>query len=127
MCSRSVAREIWLPSEPRAAAAARVFMREILVAPRLARALEEAELLVSELVTNAVRYGTPPVRLRTEFDGDTVQVWVTDSEPTHPEALDVAWDAESGRGVRLVDVISDRWGVDDHVSDGKSVWFTLVV
>jgi anti-sigma regulatory factor (Ser/Thr protein kinase) len=88
---------------------------------------EDATLLVSELVTNAVRYGGPPVRVRVACggaDGAGLQVAVSDGNPDPPVRRDVAPEAEGGRGVALVDIISDRWGVE-HAEKGKTVWFVL--
>jgi serine phosphatase RsbU (regulator of sigma subunit)/anti-sigma regulatory factor (Ser/Thr protein kinase) len=85
-----------------------------------------AQLLVSELATNAVRYGGPPISLTVTIDGNLLEVAVTDEEPGGPPAASTVVDelAESGRGLHLVEVLSATWGTRTRPS-GKSVWFTL--
>ncbi|MET7740263.1 ATP-binding protein [Streptomyces sp. NPDC005385] len=74
-------------------------------------------LAVSELVTNAVVHGEGEVVLRITVAVDVVRVSVTDHNPT-PAALKAAGpDGESGRGIRLVDAISDAWE-----SSGEETW-----
>jgi anti-sigma regulatory factor (Ser/Thr protein kinase) len=90
-----------------------------------ASVLDDALLLISELVTNAVRHGAPPVTAEIECIGTSgMRVRVTDGsaqdvEAKHPDQ----WD-ESGRGLELVDLVSTEWGVEPH-SSGKVVWFAL--
>ncbi|WP_432573183.1 ATP-binding protein [Kineococcus sp. SYSU DK005] len=78
-------------------------------------------LLSSELVTNAVLHGAPPVHLDAGFDGARVHLAVSDADPHHP--VERAWDptALGGRGVQLLRDLSEAWGVDVH-ADGKTVW-----
>ena len=78
-------------------------------------------LLASELVTNAVLHGAPPVHLSARLDGAGVHLAVSDAGPHHPvvRAHDPA--ALSGRGVQLLRDLSEAWGVDVH-ADGKTVW-----
>jgi PAS domain S-box-containing protein len=115
-----------LPSEPRAAAAARRALDLIGsgLAPPL---LDNAKLLVSELVTNAVRHGPhragAEVRLRAAVEQDVVRVDVTDDghgfePPPASGFLDVG-----GWGLVLVDRVADRWGVED--GGHTRVWFEL--
>jgi two-component sensor histidine kinase len=88
--------------------------------------LDDAVLLVSELVTNAVLHGAPPITVHIECDGGReLLVSVADEDPRSPVLRDGGPGAESGRGIRLVDVVSDRWGVVNHPDDGKRVWFRL--
>jgi anti-sigma regulatory factor (Ser/Thr protein kinase) len=87
---------------------------------------DEAELLVSELAANAVLHGGPPIIVRVECDGgEGLRVSVTDGNPEPPNPRDAGPEAGSGRGLRLVDVISSRWGVDPRPGEGKVVWFRL--
>jgi anti-sigma regulatory factor (Ser/Thr protein kinase) len=72
-------------------------------------------LLASELVTNAVVHGAPPV-----------EITVGDAHPDVPQPRHAMREDEHGRGLLLVDRLSDRWGVDAH-PPGKSVWFELEV
>jgi anti-sigma regulatory factor (Ser/Thr protein kinase) len=126
MCTVTPPAEIRLPTTTRAPATARKFLRAAACTEHNARVLDEAELLVSELATNAVLHGAPPVTVRVECDGSLgMCVSVSDTGPEHPLEREAAAEEESGRGVRLVDVISDRWGTDEHAGNGKAVWFRL--
>jgi hypothetical protein len=82
---------------------------------RLTGDLDGTELVVSELVTNAVQRsradGHPaPVRLWLLADRARVLVLVWDASPLPPVTMSTSEDAENGRGLLLVDAISERWG-----------------
>jgi anti-sigma regulatory factor (Ser/Thr protein kinase) len=127
VCEATPTAEISLPDEEHSARRARTFLAEAHCGLHHSRVLDEAQLLVSELVTNAVRHGGPPVRVRVACggaDGAGLQVAVSDGDPQPPVRRHVAPEAEGGRGVALVDIISDRWGVD-RADTGKTVWFVL--
>jgi anti-sigma regulatory factor (Ser/Thr protein kinase) len=88
-----------------------------------------AELLVSELVTNAVRISAqlparPPVRLQLRSDGARLLALVTDASPLPPICKDAAPGEEGGRGLMLVQELSDQWGWTPR-QDGKTCWFLL--
>ena len=86
--------------------------------------VDELELLVSELVTNAVLHADSSGEVRlSELDGG-VRVDVADRSTTPPTMTSVGVDAPSGRGLLLVDHIADAWGIDLR-TDGKVVWFEL--
>ncbi len=110
-----------LPRSPDSPAYARRLVRE-----RLGRGpTDEAELLASELVTNAlVHTDRGPIRMAIEVDGGVVRVEVRDADPRPPELADPAPEDEHGRGLALVEALSERWGVDRR-PDGKVVWFEL--
>lgn len=72
---------------------------------------------VSELVTNAVIHGEGEVVLRITVAVDVVRVSVTDHNPATAVLKEAGPDGESGRGIRLVDAISDAWE-----SSGKETW-----
>ena len=96
---------------------------------------DTAELLVSELVTNAVRYASGPVpaeqysgrvsagiiwlSVRHFSDGLLIEVFDTDANP--PVYTDDAWDAESGRGLFIVDALSKQWSYFFPPGGGKVV------
>ncbi len=86
---------------------------------------ETAVLLTSELVTNAIRHGRPPVELRAGLgEGGELQVAVDDVERAPVELRSPPLEDPGGRGLQLVDVLADRWGTR-LVLGGKRVWFEL--
>ncbi len=106
---------------------ARRFLEERHCPDHGAQVVDIAVLLVSELVSNAVRHGTPPVTLETECDSThALAVRVSDASPRLPQSGDTAADdAETGRGLAILQILSDAWGVDPH-RDGKTVWFRVM-
>jgi hypothetical protein len=68
-----------------------------------------AELIVSELATNAVRYGTPPLRLRL-IRGETLTCEVHDTSPVTPHLRHARTVDEGGRGLFIVSQLADQWG-----------------
>lgn len=126
MCAVTPPATVRLPVNAQAPATARRFLRAAACSTHNARAFDEAELLVSELATNAVLHGAPPITVHVECDGARgLLVSVADENPQQPIAREAGPDDESGRGISLVDVVSDRWGVSQHPGDGKDVWFRL--
>ncbi|MGW2184023.1 ATP-binding protein [Streptomyces sp. NPDC001732] len=85
-----------------------------------------AELLVSELVTNALRHTRGPVRLNLWLSDSRLLCEVEDTEPARPARNAVAPDEEGGRGVELLDLLADDWG-STRTATGKTVWFELQV
>jgi len=80
---------------------------------------QPVHLLATELVTNAVRHGGPPITLIMECrDWDGLLLSVSDGSNDPPEHMDVEGRALGGRGVRLVDLLSADWGVEHHHVDG---------
>jgi anti-sigma regulatory factor (Ser/Thr protein kinase) len=117
-----------LPATPAAAGVARLFVRCLCEEWGVGGVAEVAELLSSELVTNAVLHAHTSVELCAAWQDDgALRVEVFDSAadaqvtPAHRNA-DPA--AESGRGLAIVANLASSWGVD-AVGGGKSVWFTL--
>ncbi|MGA5207427.1 SpoIIE family protein phosphatase [Streptomyces variegatus] len=86
--------------------------------------LEEAsfvtELVVSELVTNAIRYGEPPIRLRLIRDGSLI-CEVSDASNTAPHLRRARAFDEGGRGLLLVAQLTQGWGTR-HTTNGKTIW-----
>jgi hypothetical protein len=81
---------------------------------------------VSEVVTNSVVHGGPPIVVAVDCDSTGgLQVRVRDGSHELPKPRKAqVWD-EGGRGLNLLDVLSDDWGVDPEPGDGKQVWFVL--
>ncbi|WP_320782449.1 ATP-binding protein [Streptomyces sp. CRN 30] len=121
--------EVPLPSRPESAATARrlaqvVVLRQWQLGPRLA---EDAVLLVSELVGNAVRHtGARVFGLRMRRRPGWVRVEVRDPSRGLPCLMPVQPLDLSGRGLFLVDKLADRWGVD-LLPRGKTTWFEMRV
>ncbi|WP_199424160.1 ATP-binding protein [Actinotalea solisilvae] len=91
-----------------------------------APALRVVELLTSELVTNAVKYGGgDEVLVRVTPAAGGVRVEVHDECPLTPQVLDPEDAAPGGRGMRLVNLLADQWGVDRREPAGKAVWFAV--
>ena len=86
---------------------------------------DDLQLVVSELVTNAVRYAEPPVELEIEVSDDAVTVAVVDGSPGRPvpQGCDDP-DAEGGRGLHLVDLLAAESGVRPQ-PPGKAIWASL--
>ncbi len=85
---------------------------------------DDVVLVVSEMVTNAVRHAQPPVELEIEAGEDDVVISVRDGSPLPPVARTPDVDAEGGRGMLLVDLLSDDHGVRSQ-PPGKTVWARL--
>jgi anti-sigma regulatory factor (Ser/Thr protein kinase) len=115
------------PHGPRSVGRARRLLVRHLDAWGLPQLVDAAELVVSELVTNAVRHaGEPRGRLigtRFERLECGVRIEVHDAGGHKPERQGVCADAESGRGLALVDALTGgQWGVAGRVGVGKMVW-----
>ncbi|MFF4659693.1 SpoIIE family protein phosphatase [Streptomyces sp. NPDC001381] len=109
-----------LPSDPAAVADARAEVLARLTAWQLGEVAFTAELVVSELVTNAIRYGQPPVRLRLIREAALI-CEVSDSSSTAPHMRRARTFDEGGRGLLLVAQFAQRWGARHH-ADGKTIW-----
>ena len=115
-----------MPFELRAESAAltRGFAAGVLEGAGWRDQVDTAVLLVSELVTNAVRHAHGPCALVVNVAGDDVELAVEDGDPQAPVARDAQGLEESGRGLLLVRALADRWGVR-AVPGGKAIWFSL--
>ncbi|WP_432754058.1 SpoIIE family protein phosphatase [Streptomyces sp. JL2001] len=112
-----------LPREPRSVGRARELARAQLTAWDLEPLVDTVELLVSELVTNALRYGEGEIRLRLLRDRTLVcEVW--DAGLVQPRRRRARDTDEGGRGLQLVGLLSEAWG-SRRTPRGKTVWFEL--
>ena len=109
-----------LPSELTSAGKARSLVREPLEEWELDSLLPVTELLVSELVTNAIRYTDGDVTLRLVLES-SLTLEILDSSPALPRLRHAARDDERGRGLQIVSQLSHRWGTR-RTPSGKVVW-----
>ena len=114
--------QVALPPDLTAAREARAATKRILPGWRLGALLDSVLLVVSELVGNAVRHGRPPVDLRLRQAGRGVRIDVHDEEAAPPSAAELTADAESCRGLLLVEAVAVESGVEHLAGDGKVVW-----
>lgn len=117
-----------LPADGTSPSAARRYVRGFLGDRGLWSLADDALLLVTELVTNAVRYGAPGVTLRLHTGSRGVGVAVEDRGPLLPQLIDRQSGAvlEHGRGLLLVASLSTAWGVTlAEPPPGKTVWCEL--
>jgi serine phosphatase RsbU (regulator of sigma subunit) len=109
-----------LPGELTSAGEARALVIEPLEKWQLASLVPTTQLLVSELVTNAIRYTQGPVTLRLVLER-ALTCEIADSSPVLPRMRYAARDDESGRGLQIVSQLSLRWGAR-RTPGGKIVW-----
>ncbi|WP_442816962.1 SpoIIE family protein phosphatase [Streptomyces sp. NBC_01445] len=110
-----------IPSDPAAVSRIRAEASRQLGTWGLEENAFTTELIVSELVTNAIRYGTPPVRLRMLRDTTKLICEVSDASSTSPHLRRAAITDEGGRGLFLVAQCSQRWGTR-YTPRGKIIW-----
>ncbi|MCX5527558.1 SpoIIE family protein phosphatase [Streptomyces bobili] len=114
------------PLDPAQVGRARAVVREQLHDWGLALLAGPAELMVSEVVTNAVRHSHGrPVTMRL-VRGDTLLCEVDDDDHELPTLLSAGPDDEAGRGLRVVSALAREWGTS-RTAAGKSVWFELTL
>lgn len=117
-----------LPSTPAAPSVARLFVRNLCQEWGAGSVCEVAELLSSELVTNAVVHARSPVELEALYDDCSVlriDVYDRSSSPVDESPTPSCEGDEGGRGLAIVARLAWRWGVDPS-AQGKRVWFSLV-
>jgi anti-sigma regulatory factor (Ser/Thr protein kinase) len=121
----SWAGEYALPHSRRSPSLARVLVAQALVScpPEL---VETAQLLVSELVTNAVKHADSILVLRIASIESRWRVTVEDLSADAPEQHEAGGEVEVGRGLGLVDALATTWGWS-RTTTGKQVWFELEI
>lgn len=124
LLSGTATAEWTFPAEPTAAGRARRAVREALEVAGATHLRDMAELVVSELVTNAVVHAGTRMRVRITAEPTAIRVEVGDGSPHLPVRRRWAETAGTGRGLRIVDEHADRWGAD-RTDDGKVVWFEI--
>jgi anti-sigma regulatory factor (Ser/Thr protein kinase) len=112
------------PLDPRSVAAARRFATELL-AGLPAETLDMVELMVSELATNCIRHAGAAFEITIRSRGEEVRVEVSDDSGGTPTKRSPAPDEPRGRGLQIVEIFSDAWGVQPLRGKGKMVWFVV--
>ncbi|UUU23527.1 SpoIIE family protein phosphatase [Streptomyces sp. DSM 40750] len=115
-------------AEPERIAGARQQVRELLHDWNCGDQVDSAVLLVSEMLTNVLVHTDADALLVAEMTGDggkrRMRIEVTDASDDLPHKRHPGELASSGRGLVLMDMLADAWGVDPR-GDGKSIWFEL--
>jgi anti-sigma regulatory factor (Ser/Thr protein kinase) len=120
-------REFLIPAVSSAAAKAREALSSVIPPPQLAGRFNDAQLAITEIVTNAVRHGgLDGGAIRLTIDADDVQVRVeteqaTDASGAHPVEPTIDGVMTGGFGLMLVEKLADDWGVDP--GPPGVVWF----
>lgn len=115
-----------LPATPAAASVARLFVRCLCEEWGVGSVADVAELLSSELVTNAVLHARSGIELEAARTSTALRVDVRDvgQGRIQSKTQQAPTEAEGGRGLSIVESLAEDWGVEESAS-GKSVWFTL--
>jgi signal transduction histidine kinase len=88
--------------------------------------VDDARLIVSELVTNAMQAHPSEIRLRVSYNDEYVRITVSDTAPGIPTQQHPAPTSEHGRGLRIVDQLAKRWGTAE-LAEGKQVWAEIAL
>lgn len=125
MCELFGQVRMMLPIEAASVPTARHLIMENACPLQDADARDRAALLVSELVTNALKHGAPPIELEIACEADhALRVRVRDASQTLPHLTHAQPMDEGGRGLALTALLSSDWGVES-TPPGKTVWFRL--
>ncbi len=112
------------PAIPQSVHAARRFATDTL-SGNPASMVDAVELMVSELATNCIRHERTSFHITILGSTQEVRIEVTDSGSGKPTMRSPGPDEPSGRGLQIVDMLSDSWGVEPEHPSGKTVWFTM--
>jgi anti-sigma regulatory factor (Ser/Thr protein kinase) len=110
------------PSEPNAVTAARRFVREAL-SDQATDVKQAAELMATELATNCVLHAQTGFELSIDT-APAIRIEVRDSGDGEPTVLSPPVSQRTGRGLQIVEAMSQAWGVT-QLPSGKAVWFTV--
>jgi anti-sigma regulatory factor (Ser/Thr protein kinase) len=122
----SLTASIDLPPNRSSVPAARHLLLEILRAWDVPQDLDDAALLVTELVANVIDHvqGEASLSLELAVSDGWLRISVADGSSIRPVVRELEHEQPRGRGLLLVKAIADRWGSEDH-RGGKRVWFEL--
>lgn len=111
-----------LPAHATSASRARGFVDQRLVEHELQYLVDDVQLVVSELASNALTHARTPFTVTLAAGEQSLLVKVRDGSPRHPVIVDATPLDSAGRGVTLVALLSRDWGVTAHADGGKTVW-----
>jgi two-component sensor histidine kinase len=110
--------------EPESVGAARRFATETLTTAS-ADVLEAIQLMVSELATNCIRHANSAFEMTLACADGEIRVEVTDRSGGTPAMRSPRPEEPTGRGLQIVNLLSEQWGVEHRPATGKTVWFTV--
>jgi anti-sigma regulatory factor (Ser/Thr protein kinase) len=87
--------------------------------------IPDAQLVVTELITNAIVHAESPCQVTLDLTDDRLRIQVTDEDPSVPEPQPYDLMREGGRGLLIVGALAAAWGIDE-ATRGKTVWAELV-
>jgi anti-sigma regulatory factor (Ser/Thr protein kinase) len=117
-----------LPARATSPAAARRLLHDALESELAPQVLDDLDIMVTELVTNAVLNARTPCEVVVTVMGpDRLRVAVHDFDPSPPMPNPVDPMSSGGRGLHIIEALAADWGTDAHPTDGKVVWFEVEI
>ena len=114
--------DIKLAAQPLSASRSRDFVRDHLAEHGLPHLIDDVQLVVSELATNAMVHARTPFKVTLHAFERTLLLEVEDGSQTGPCRVASRVLDTGGRGIAIVQLLSHDWGVDARTGGGKSVW-----
>ena len=123
-----MAADVRVPERPDSIPATRAFLSRLLDGWEVdGEVIDDASLLASELMSNAVNHGRGLVHLQVELDAGVLHVGVRDDADGRPVVEHPGAASPRGRGMWIIESIARDWGTDEGDDGGKTVWFELSV
>jgi anti-sigma regulatory factor (Ser/Thr protein kinase) len=108
-----------IPHDPRAVRVARASLRTALTAHGLPELVDRAELLASEMLTNAIMHAGGEADLRVKWSAERLRMTVWDTSATPPDRREIHVESECGRGLQLLELLADSW---NHYPLNGELW-----
>jgi CheY-like chemotaxis protein len=122
--SAALEAELSLEPSPHSPAHARAFTQQVLSGWSCDGLIEDAQLIISELVTNAIRHAGSSATLWLRLTTQTLRITVADEHRASPRPLPFSLTRRHGRGLMVVAALAAAWGVEPH-RRGKAIWAEL--